>query len=382
MRMPPTTGNTIWRATATSEVLDALSPGVADDLSLTPDVLVVGGGMLGLATAASCVRDGLGEVVLIERDELAAGASGGAAALLTPEAHTWTDSPEFVALGRAGLDHWHRLDDEWGGALGVEPVEWLAALPAAIPTDTDLGPAATVLDGEMAHEREPELGDVPGALLLHDQGRVNPLQAATTFATRAGTVATGVEMLGVTIDGGRITTVGTSHGDFHPGAVVFATGLAPPLPGLDLEQQWVKGHLLATEPAPFRLQMKIATLDCLVLQLPTGEIVAGGTLDEGDQDPFVRETVVEEIRKALGALVPRARELSVRTAWCCFRPATGDRDPVVDRVPELDNAWVTCGHFRTGILMSTATGDAIARWIGSGDRPAIVDAFGLGRVGA
>ena len=57
---------TVWRDTADATVLAALEPGVPPDLDRRPDVLVVGGGVIGLATAALCTRAGLGRVVLME----------------------------------------------------------------------------------------------------------------------------------------------------------------------------------------------------------------------------------------------------------------------------------------------------------------------------
>lgn len=375
-------GEPVWRDIAGTGVLAALEPGVPPAFDDRPDVLVVGGGVIGLATAALCTRAGLGAVAVIERDRLASGASGSAAALLTPEAHVWTDPGPFVALARQSLDLLRALDDEWDGALGVEPLEWLVALPRALPLDADLGPLVDVLDPDDAHAAEPELGDVPGALRIRGQARVHPLRLTAALAARAGVVATGMEMIGVTADGGRITTVRTSHGDIHPGAVVFATGLAPALPdvaALAVPQRQVKGHLLATDPAPFRLRTALAALEGLVLQLPGGEIVAGGTLDEGDHDPEVRDDVIEKIRAGLTKLLPRTAGLPSGHVWCCFRPTTADEQPVIDRVPDIENAWVTCGHFRTGILMAAATGDALARWIGTGDRPEGVEPFGLRR---
>jgi glycine oxidase len=378
-------GQTIWCDNAGAGVLAALDPGVPPDFDRRPDVLVVGGGVVGLASAALCRRAGLGRVTLIERDQLASGASGGAAAMLTPEAHVWTDPAPFVDLGRSSLRLLRAVDDEWDGALGIQPIEWLVALPQAIPLDADLGPLVDVLDADQAHEAEPELGAVPGALLIREQGRVHPLRLAVALAARAGTVATGVEMLGIEVRGDRVTAIRTSHGDIQPGAVVFATGLAPELPGLDglaVPQRWVKGHLLATKPAPFRLRTAVAALEGLVGQFPSGEVMAGGTLDEGDEDAAVRDDVIAEIRTGLAKLLPRTAALETGHAWCCFRPTTGDEQPVIDRVPGLENAWVTCGHFRTGILMAAATGDAVSRWIATGERPAGVEAFGLARFGS
>jgi glycine oxidase len=375
-------GETVWRDTAGAGVLAALEPGVPPDLDRRPDVLVVGGGAVGLATAALCSRAGLGRVVVIERDRLAAGASGSAAALLTPEAHVWTDPPPFVTLARTSLQLLRALDAEWDGAIGVETLEWLVALPHALPLDAELGALVDVLDPDGAHAIEPELGDVPGALRIREQARVHPLRLAAALAARAGTVATGVEMLGVTTAGGRVTAIRTSHGDVHPGAVVFATGLAPKMPELSapaVPQRWVKGHLLATAPSPFRLRTALAALEGLVLQLEGGEIVAGGTLDEGDHDPVVRDDVIAGIRKGLAALVPRTADVDIGHAWCCFRPTTADEQPVIDGVDGLENAWITGGHFRTGILMAAATGDVLARWIESGHPPDGAAPFGLAR---
>jgi len=377
-------GEPVWRDTAESGVLAGLDPGVPPDFDGRPDLLVVGGGVIGLTTAALCSRAGIGTVALIDRDRLVSGASGRAAALLTPEAHVWTDPPPFVAFGRSSLKLLRALDDEWGGAIGVEPLEWLVALPHALPLDTDLGPLVDVLDLPAAHAAEPELGEVPGALRIRGQARVHPLRLAASLAARAGCVASGVEMLDVVIDGARVTTVRTSHGDIHPGVVVFATGVAPTLPEvpeLTVPQRWVKGHLVATAPAPLRLRTALAAVEGLVLQLPGGEIVAGGTLDEGDRDPEVRDDVIDRIRAGLATLLPRTAGIANGHAWCCFRPTTADEQPVIDRVPGIENAWVTCGHFRTGILMAAATGDVLARWIRTGDRPAGVASFGIDRFG-
>jgi glycine/D-amino acid oxidase-like deaminating enzyme len=63
---------------------------------------------------------------------------------------------------------------------------------------------------------------------------------------------------------------------------------------------------------------------------------------------------------ALTTLLPRTAATPAGHVWCCFRPTTADEQPVIDRVAGLENAWVTCGHFRTGILMAVGTGDAPA----------------------
>jgi glycine oxidase len=110
-----------------------------------------------------------------------------------------------------------------------------------------------------------------------------------------------------------------------------------------------------------------------------GGLLVGGTRDEDDHAVQVRPKVVQGIRRRLAELLPAAGQVRVRYQWCCFRPATADGQPVIDRVPGLDNAWVSAGHDGDGLLMAPATGQALATWITTGRQPREVATFGLAR---
>jgi glycine oxidase len=370
----------IWRDSLEAADHAALEPGVPDALSRTPDVLVVGGGLVGLSTAFACHDAGLG-VVVVERTRLGAGASGGAAALLSPALHEWTDPPPFVALGRASLARWRALDELWGGALGVRKLDGLVPLTDPLPPAARSVPGLEVLDAAGVRAAEPNLAPFACGVLFTDQGQLHPLHAAAEHARRLapGSVATGVEMLDVDVHDGRVRAVRTTAGIFEPGVVVFTTGLAPAIAGVP--QRFVKGHLVATAPAPFRLNVVVDAVDGLVVQLPDGRLVSGGTLDEDDDSPDPDPEVVAGIATRLRALLPATHAVDVTHGWCCFRPKAADGQPVIDRVPGLENAWVSCGHYRTGILMAPATGELLARWITSGTAPAVAADFSVARFG-
>ena len=368
----------LWGETAGAEVVAALDPGIPSDLDRTPDVLVVGGGCVGLATAAQCRRAGLGGVVVLERGRLAGGPSGGGAGVLAPEPHVWTDPPALVELGRNSLALTRELDAEWEGALGVTTLECLvvgwrvddAPMPLVAPVE--------VLDPRAVQAREPEVVVTKEALLIGGQARVHPLRFAHALSRRAGTVATGVEVAHMAIEDERVVSVHTSAGEFSPGTVVFATGMAP-RPYVSVRHHVVKGHLLATEALPIRITAQVVTPWGGALPLENGRLLSGGTFEEDDDSAEVRDVVVEAIRRGLGRVIPAARDVTVSHAWCCFRPAAPDLVPVVDRVPGTTNAWFTSGHYRTGFLMAAATGRALAQWIAAGSPPAEVRPFGLAR---
>ena len=54
---------------------------------------------------------------------------------------------------------------------------------------------------------------------------------------------------------------------------------------------------------------------------------------------------------------------------------------MIDRLPDIENAWVSIGHFRTGIMVAPAAADLVARWITTGERPEDAVPFGAGRFG-
>lgn len=172
--------------------------------------------------------------------------------------------------------------------------------------------------------------------------------------------------------------VSSSAGIVTPGAVVFATGMPPKLDGLDLQlpAHSVKGHLVVTEPVPMTLPAMVAPL---AAQLEDHRLLAGGTLDTDDATTEVRAEVTGRIRAELIAAIPLLARVRLTRQWCCWRPCHPDGLLVIDRIPGLSNAWVTSGHYRSGILMGPATGSALARWITSGQRPAHVEPWTVQR---
>ncbi len=333
-----TVGHAIWPDQLSAGERASLSPGVPSGLDQSPDVLVIGGGMVGCATAAACLRAGLSSVVLLEKETLGSGASGGAAGLLLPESHVGIDPPEFVELMRLGLAEWHDLEATWPGGVGLMPTTWQG----------------------------------------HPQARVNPLRAIARLAAGLPYVATGVGAQAISKDAGRVRAVVTSAGEFTPRNVIFATGLPPRVDGLalDVPSTEVKGHMVVTAPAPLR-----RTEPDLARAIDdAGRLLIGGSLDVGDSSRVVRADVIASLIAEVETAWPEvAGRLTPEYTWACFRPAHPDHMPVIDRVPGLENAWFTSGHYKTGILVAPATGRALAEWLRSGTSPGAVRPFNVAR---
>jgi len=368
----------IWRDQLTASeraVLGRVDDGVS---GARPDVLIVGGGIVGVSTAFACADASLGEVLLIETGRLGAGATGGATGLLIPEPHQWSDPEPFVDLERAGLERWRDLEKALPGGVGLVELDWLGLAPHEGGYAPHQPRGVEWLNSGRVAELVPGLARPMEGALIHRQGRVNPLRAVARLASRLPAVATGVAATSVEISGDRIVRVGTSAGSISPGAVVFATGSPPVLDGLPLHipSDRVKGHLLVTERTEVTLPGIVAPL---ATQIENGQLLAGGTFDIGDETPVVRPDVIDAIAVGLAAVLPRLAAVGVAYQWCCFRPRHPDHRPVIDKVPGLANAWLTSGHFRTGILNAPATAAVLSRWISAGVPPAEAHAWSATR---
>jgi glycine oxidase len=359
----------VWRDRLTAQERTQLGRGAGVIEEQHPDVLVVGGGIAGVATAAACHAADLGSVLLIEAGRLGSGATGGAAGLLTPEIHEWSDPEPFVELARASLELWGELEQTWPDGVGLIELDWIGLAPDPDGFAPHQRPAVEWLDHDQVAELVPGLARPMAGALIRRQARVNPLRSLVRLAAVLPAVATGTAAMSVEVKSGRVVRVATTAGDIYPGAVVFATGMPPVLDGLplDLPASRIKGHLLVTEPSPVRLPGTVAPV---ATQLDDGRLLVGGTFDTGDETPTIRQDIIDSILEALYATLPAVRGLRADYQWCCFRPRHPDGRPVIDRVPGLGNAWLTSGHFRTGILMAPITAHTIARWISAGEPPA------------
>jgi len=174
MRSATLSGRAVWADQLEPGELSVLDPGMPETLERRPDVLVVGGGILGAATAVACRDAGAGSVLLIEACWLGSGATGGAAGLLVPEAHRGSDPAALVELGRASLAQWRDLEATLAGGVGFLDLDWVGLAPHPAGFLADPPPAAEWLDAGQIGQLLPGLSPAAPGVRIRHQGRVNP----------------------------------------------------------------------------------------------------------------------------------------------------------------------------------------------------------------
>jgi glycine oxidase len=110
-----------------------------------------------------------------------------------------------------------------------------------------------------------------------------------------------------------------------------------------------------------------------------GRVLVGSTEEEVGFDKRTTEEGLRELRQLACSLVPALSDASLEQSWAGLRPASFDGFPYLGRLPELVNAFVAAGHFRSGLYLSTGTAVVMRQLICSGESSIALDAFRVGR---
>jgi len=371
------------------------------------DVVIVGGGVVGSAVAYYLTKAGA-RVTLVERDGLAAGASGAAAGMLTPPPEA-AASGAFRDLCRAAADVYpslvEALRDETGidvqylgsGLLLVAETEARArALQMVVRWSAQTGGRLAASGGGLSLEwvedgplrrLEPGIAQgVWGAAYSPDARHVNPglvTQAlAQAAAARGATLRLGTAVTGFVRRDSRVAGVRTSEGDrIAADRVVLAAGpwagrLARGL-GADVPTRPMRGQMLAYQYTGVR--HILWGEDGYLVPKAGGFLFVGATVEDVGFRPRTTRRGLAGLRRMAAATVPALRYQEEVSAWAGLRPGTPDGQPIIGPLPGWPNVHVAGGHFRNGILLGPITGKLVAQLITEGWTEMPLEAFSPSR---
>lgn len=334
------------------------------------DVIIIGGGLVGAATAWFLAREGL-DVLLLERGELNAGASGANAGSL----HLQIPVAEYKNLGRAWAEHfaptlimlqagvelWATLEDALstplecrcaGGIIAARSDDEMEVVKEKAALEAKHGIQMEILDAADLRERAPYLSRrMIGGAFYPDEGKANPLLATCAFANAA--VREGARIMPQTevtrLEAGRPFTVDTARGRFNAEKIVCATGAEAgriaDMVGLDLPIRGFPIQVSATEPTGLLVPHLVysAAGKLTLKQMTNGTCLIGGgwpaTLNADGCLSVSHASLAANMATAT-AVVPAMVGLRIVRSWPAMVNGTDSWRPIVGEAPSCPSFFL------------------------------------------
>jgi glycine oxidase len=365
------------------------------------DVVVVGGGVIGLGTAWRAAQAGM--TVTVVDESPGRGASWAAAGMLAPVTEVHYGERPLLRLNLDAAGRWPGFAAELEEAAGL-PVGYRPGGTLAVARDADdnaaledlyqfqlrCGLEVERLRSRECRRLEPGLAPtVRGGVLAAGDHQVDNralVQALLVACERAGVQQVAGRVAELAVSGDRVAGAVLAGGEMlAAGSVVLAAGCwSGGLGGLAAEAlppvRPVKGQLLylrgsATDPL---CQRNVRGLEVYVVPRADGRVVVGATVEEQGFDTRVTAGAVHDLLRAALELLPDVVELELVETVVGLRPGSPDNAPMLGPAgPE--GLVVATGHYRNGILLTPVTADAIAELLATGRVPEVIAPFGPGR---
>jgi glycine oxidase len=350
------------------------------------DVVVVGAGVIGLASAWKLAVDGA-DVVLVDPAP-ASGASFVAAGMLAPVGEALWGEEALLELNLRSVERWPGFVEELETATGLS-AGYLSCGALLVGLDGSDRAALEDLHRFQRHlhldvrwcppaecrELEPLLAPgLRGGVLAAGDHQVDPqalLPALAAACERAGVRSVRASVEQVAVADGRAAAVTTAGGGrVAAGHVVIAAGCrSAGIAGLPPEAvpavRPVKGQILelrgpADAPVLSRsVRGLVAGRSCYLVPRADGRVVLGATMEELGFDTRVTAGAIYELLRDAQRVLPAVAELELVATRAGLRPGSPDNAPIVGPTP-VGGLVLATGHGRNGILLAPLTADLVA----------------------
>ena len=365
-----------------------------------PDVLIIGGGVIGLAIAHALARRGVQDLTVIEKNEFGREASWAAGGILAPQVEADSDN-DFFLLACASRDLYRDFAETLQIETGIDvQLDTTGTLYVAFSEEEEVelrtrfawqreqGLAVEWLDRDAARKLEPRLSEqVRCALRFPNDFQVENrrlVEALLTANERLGVrLHSDCEAKALKIEDGRVAGVETSQGIISAHCVVLAAGAwsssltslnsAVTLPRLEVEP--VRGQMLCFNPAERLARHVIYSSRGYLVPRRDGRLLAGSTTESVGFEKRVTNDGINSIKSMAVEIAPAVESLTEVDSWAGFRPRAKDGLPVLGPTRHLAGLFYATGHYRNGILLAPITGELLAEAILSGTPPALLSPF-------
>ena len=361
------------------------------ELPARASVVVIGGGVIGLATAYHLACAGVPDVVLVERDQLGSGstckAAGGVRAQFSDAVNIELGARSLHAFETFGATFGQEIDLHQVGYLFLlEEPEHLAAFEKNIALQNEMGVPSRLVDVAEAKALSPLISTegLLAAAYSPTDGHCTPESVVNGYAAaarRAGArLVRGCEVTGIASSGGAITHVVTDRGTITTDTVICAAGAwsrgLGALVGVDLPVDPLRRQILTTAPMPGLDPRTPFTVDFASSFYFHGEgrgLLLG--MSDPHETPGFTLTRSDEWLAGLGDAIERRApgigDVGIAAGWAGLYEMTPDHNALVGEAEEVSRFLYATGFSGHGFLMGPAIGEVMRDLYL--DRPPVVD---------
>lgn len=336
-------------------------------MTATTDILIIGGGVIGLAIAIELRLRSLSVTILVR--DFNAAASHAAAGMLAPQAEQIPPSAmlDLCLLSRSLYPQWISKIEQ---ISGLDTGYWGCGILAPRYTQES---GNNWLDRVQIRQYQPGLSsEVVGGWWYPEDAQVD--NRALTLALRTAAQSLGVNIRdGVAVEAieceqNRVTGVRTNEGILIGDRYILATGAWSnqllPIPVYPKKGQMLCVRVLDDIP----LQQVLFGSDIYIVPRQDGRIVIGATSEDVGFTPHNTPAGMQALLQRAIRLYPQLQHYPIVEFWWGFRPATPDELPILGASP-YHNLTLATGHYRNGILLAPVTANLIADAIANQNHP-------------
>jgi glycine oxidase len=351
-------------------------------ISEPADVVVVGGGVIGLSVARALAHKHVGKVVIIERGQLGKEASFAAAGMLAPQAEA-NEADDFFKLCCRSRDLYPTFASELLSETGIDiELDQTGTLYCAFSEhdqqeierryhwQQQAGLLVARLTAREALDLEPNIAaTLHAALKFPEDIQVENrrlLQALIAANEKLGVrIYTDTRVDSLAVQQSRIAGVKTSLGLLSSRSVVVASGAWTSLIKIEnsasqISIEPVRGQMVCYETEPAIARHVIYSPRGYVVPRRDGRLLAGSTTEEVRFKKEVTEAGQQLIRTNACEITPVLSKLTPVDSWAGLRPRALDELPLLGKASETEGLFFATGHYRNGILLAPLTGELIA----------------------
>ena len=331
----------------------------------TWDVIIIGGGIIGLSLSIALRKRGA-KVLVVERGEPGREASYAAAGMLVdcPAETAAVLQPLAFASARMYPEFVHEIQDESGADVDLRDRGTIVLPPPEAVRERPGFTTNSLLPAPLA-ELEPAMADPKRSAFYLKERSVDPraLGAAALKAAkhREVDISSGTTVSAVLLSEGHVTGVSAGKTSYQSSVVVNCAGAwAGQVGPHRFPTRPVKGQMLCVIAAHGLLRHVIRTPEVYLVPRSDGRILIGATVEEAGYDKRTDPDTIQRMHQAAIRLVPALRDARVHEAWAGLRPGTPDNLPILGETA-TPGYFVATGHFRDGILLAPVTAHVMAQ---------------------